>query len=265
MFIDTHCHLDFQSFAGDLSDVLVRAKRNNVMYFVNPSIDIKSSETCLALAKNHPEVFAAIGIHPNDIDEFSQNDVKSLESFFPNNKVVAIGEIGLDFYHKVSDRDLQINIFIQQIELANNYNLPVIIHSREALNDVIDILKIYYGKSQNSMINGVIHSFEGTAADACEVIKLGFVIGIGGPITYKNSQIKQSLVRELPLTSIILETDSPFLSPLPLRGTRNEPANIKIIAQKIANLKECDIKQVETQTTNNALALFRIGEEIDLN
>jgi TatD DNase family protein len=235
------------------------------MYFVNPSIDIKSSETCLVLAQNHPEVFTAIGIHPNDIDEFSQTDVKSLGSYLPNNKVVAIGEIGLDFYHKVTDRDLQIKIFIQQLELANNSNLPVIIHSREALNDVIDLLKFYYGKSQNFRLNGVIHSFEGTVADACEVIKLGFVIGIGGPITYKNSQLKQSLVRELPLTSIILETDSPFLSPAPLRGTRNEPANIKIIAQKIANLKECDIKQVETQTTNNALALFRIGEEIDLN
>jgi TatD DNase family protein len=130
---------------------------------------------------------------------------------------------------------------------------------------VIDILKMHYRESSNFTLNGVVHSFEGTISDAYKVIEMGFVIGVGGPITYKNSLMKQSLVKELPLTTIILETDSPFLSPVPLRGTRNEPANINIIAEKIANLKECDIKLVETQTTNNAIALFRIGEEIDIS
>lgn len=264
MFIDTHCHLDFESFTNDLPDVLARAERNDVKYCINPGIDLKSSKNCLALAHQYSRIFAAIGVHPNDLDEFSLASIKVLAEYIGDSKCVAVGEIGLDYYHNASDRILQLGAFTQQLELAIRNNLPVIVHSREALKDVISTLMKYYKKPQDNSRYGIIHSFEGNVEEAWQVIELGFHIGIGGPVTYKNSHQKQSIVKEIPLSSIVLETDCPFLSPASLRGTRNEPANIKIIAEKIAYIKECDIKQVALQTTRNTMELFRIGEEIDL-
>lgn len=265
MFIDTHCHLDFQSFAGDLPDVLTRAKQNGVYYFIDPGLDLVSSQNALSVAHHHPEIYAAVGIHPNDLNETSLNSAKSLGNLLQDPKCVAVGEIGLDYFHNRSDHEMQIRVFILQIDLALTNKLPVIIHSRESIKDVIHQLKIFYKTPNTNSPPGVIHSFEGTIEDAYQIIELGFLLGVGGPITYKNSHTKEAVVKEIPLSSIVLETDCPFLSPAPLRGTRNEPANIKIIAEKIAKIKECDIKQVEIQTTKNASALFRIGEEIDLN
>ena len=218
MFIDTHCHLDLQTFAGDLPDVLVRAKLNNVNFFIDPGLDLISSQNALHVAHNHLEIFAAVGIHPNGIDEYSLDAMKSLEKLLSDPKCVAVGEIGLDYYHKISDHDLQIKVFTRQIDIARSNNLPVIIHSREAINEVIHYLKLLYKSPRRNFRPGVIHSFEGTVEEAYQLIDLGFLLGIGGPITYKNSQTKEAVVKEIPLSSIVLETDCPFLSPVPLRG-----------------------------------------------
>ena len=269
MFVDTHCHLDFKLFSGDLQDVISRAKNNGVEVFINPAIDLQSSLQCLAITESTSEIFAAIGVHPNEINVSTASEIiNALSLCIGHKKLVAIGEIGLDYYHNLFDHELQKNIFSTQLELAIENHLPVIIHSRDSIKEVLDLINRYYSKPGQSNAfphNGVIHAFEGDAEEALQAVEYGFLIGVGGPVTYKNSLKKHNLVKMIPISSILLETDSPFLSPEPLRGTRNEPGNIKFIAEKIAKLKECDIKQVEIQTTSNARSLFNIGEEIDLN
>jgi TatD DNase family protein len=267
--VDTHCHLDFKQFSSDLQDVFSRAKKSNVNLFINPAINLDSSIQCMTLAEKYSNVYSAIGVHPNEITNFSEREILSyLSLFVGTKKLVAIGEIGLDYYHNRSDHEHQKLLFILQLNFALANHLPVIVHSRDSIEDVLKIIKSCYSNQatiEHSQINGVIHAFEGDIKDALLAIEYGFHIGIGGPITYKNSNQKQDVVKNIPLSSIVLETDSPFLSPEPYRGKRNEPSNIEIIAERIANLKECDIKHVENQTTKNALSLFHIGEEIDLN
>ena len=269
MFVDTHCHLDFNTFSSDLLEVFSRAKNSGVEQFINPAINLDSSSQCMALAENHSNVFFAIGTHPNEILNFSEdNIIAALSLYIGHEKLVAIGEIGLDYYHNVTDHEIQKQIFLLQLNLALSNHLPVIIHSRDSIKDVLNIITNCYSKpgpNDLSPYNGVIHAYEGDVEDALLAIEYGFCIGIGGPVTYKNSLQKQNVVKKIPLSSILLETDSPFLSPEPFRGRRNEPSNVKLIAEIIAKLKECDIKQVENQTTKNARSLFNIGEEIDLN
>ncbi len=269
MFVDTHCHLNFHEYAGDLPAVLARAKSNGVGSFIIPAIDLQSSVECLFLSDKHRNIHSAIGVHPNDISGISPESIRpALQDLLTTHKPVAIGEIGLDYYHNASDKDKQKKVLISQIELAIDNRLPVILHSRESIIDLLKLCASCYPEMkcvEEKKYNGVFHAFEGSSDQALQAYQLGFLIGIGGPITYTNAKIKQDVVREVPLSSILLETDSPFLSPSPLRGTRNEPANIKIIAERIAILKECDIKLVEYQTTQNARALFNIGEEIDFN
>ncbi len=223
----------------------------------------------MALAENYKNVYSAIGVHPNEINGISDNEIiVALSSFLGHEKLVAIGEIGLDYYHNVVDPEIQKQIFLLQLNFALSNHLPVIVHSRDSIKEVLNIITGCYSKSGHNDLypyNGVIHAYEGDVEEAMLAIEYGFYIGIGGPVTYKNSLQKQSVVKKIPLSSILLETDSPFLSPEPLRGRRNEPSNITIIAEIISKLKECDIKQVENQTSKNARTLFNIGEEIDLN
>lgn len=266
MFIDTHCHLDFAVFARDLLEVFNAAYKNDVGLFLVPAIDLSSSGETLAFCQKNSNVYAAIGVHPNDIENLTPRQImEGLKRLSGDKNLVAIGEIGLDYHHNSTERNLQIDVFCTQVEFAIEHDLPVIVHSREAMDDVQKILGSYYKKIATEFPSayGVLHSFEGDIKAAQNAISLGFMIGIGGPVTYKNAQIKQSVTKAIPLESILLETDCPFLSPEPLRGRRNEPANIKIIAEKIAFLKECDIKQVEKQTTMNAMSLFNFGAEID--
>lgn len=247
----------------------MRAKKSGVDLFINPAINLDSSTQCMALAENYKNVYSAIGVHPNEINGLSDTEIITALSFFiGHEKLVAIGEIGLDYYHNLFDHETQKETFLVQLNLALTNLLPVIIHSRDSIKDVINIITGCYSKPGPNDLHpnrGVLHAFEGDVEDALRAIEYGFYIGIGGPVTYKNSIQKQNVVKIIPLSSILLETDSPFLSPEPLRGRRNEPSNIAIIAEIISKLKECDIKQVENQTTKNARTLFHIGEEIDLN
>ena len=269
MFVDTHCHLDFIEFSSDVQEVFSRAKKSRVDLFINPAINLKSSSQCMKFAEYYPNVFSAIGVHPNEINSLSEGEIiAALSNFLGHKNIVAIGEIGLDYYHNLFDPEIQKQFFLVQLKLAIANHLPVIVHSRESIKDVLKIITACYSKPEPNEFNhykGVLHAFEGDVEDAFQAIEYGFCIGIGGPVTYKNSIKKQTVVKNIPLSSILLETDSPYLSPEPFRGRRNEPSNIEIIAERIAKLKECDIKQVEIQTTKNARSLFNIGEEIDLN
>lgn len=266
MFIDTHCHLDILSKEANPGEILERARQQDVQMVINPAVDISSSKTILQLAKRYPQVKPAIGVHPNDIHNQKISDIIStLSVLIKDPSIVGIGEIGLDYFHQVTSKEIQQQLFREQLFIAQEARLPVIIHSRESLTDVIQIIQSIYSINNttgNSCKYGVFHAFEGNMEDALQVVNLGFLIGIGGPVTYKNAMIKQQIARELPLENMLLETDAPFLSPVPFRGRINEPVNIKIIAEKVANLRECDIKQVETITTMNADRLFFIGDAI---
>jgi TatD DNase family protein len=266
MLIDTHCHLDLLCNTFSLDAIVNRAEAAGVRVFINPAVDLESSFTILSLINKYPCIFAAVGIHPNSacyVD--SVNMIKIIEELADQPKVVAIGEIGLDYFHTATSNKEQHQLLSRQLTLACEKHYPVILHSRDSMPDMINILHTFYKQKTSfngDQCNGVMHAFEGDLDQALEVISLGFMIGLGGPITYRNATQKQLLARDLPLDSIVLETDAPYLSPEPLRGKNNEPANIKIILEKLSLLRECDIKQVEMQTTINAKRLFRIGEAI---
>ena len=256
---DTHCHLNTSQFENDLDKVINDAKENGVSKIIVPGTDISSSEKAIELSENYPQIFAAVGIHPNDGNSWDNNSIYKLESLLKHPKVVAVGEIGLDYHWKTCPDEIQKKIFTDQLDLARKFDLPVILHSRESLADLISII---FDWTKNKFVEnqyiprGVFHSFEGDLSAANKVIELNFLIGIGGPVTYKNAMTKQNLAKNLPISSILLETDSPYLSPHPYRGQRNNPSNILNIAEKISQIRETQIKLVAQETTNNANKLF---------
>lgn len=248
-----------------LAAVMGRAADSGVGLIINPATDDISIINILKIAESCPGVYAGIGFHPNEVHRFSEAEIiTELSKYHKHPKVVAIGEIGLDYYHKYSEPAIQIRRLEIQIQFAQAHNLPVILHSREALSDMIQLLEQNYPahKQSEGKVNGVMHAFEGGYDEAAHLINLGFMIGIGGPVTYKNAIHKHDLARQIALEKIIIETDAPFLSPVPVRGSVNEPGNIKYIAEKLALLRECDIKHIEEKTTSNAINLFQIGDFI---
>jgi len=257
--IDTHCHLNMEQFNFDLPDVINNAISQNITKIVVPGVDLPSSERAIDLAENFSNVFAAIGIHPNEGNKWDRSTLKELSSMATHPKVVAIGEIGLDFHWDDCPKNLQREIFEKQLDLAKSLSLPVIIHSRNSLNDVIKIIENWKLGSQFNdpkELSGILHSFEGDFESAQIATNLGFLIGIGGPVTYKNSTDKQSIAEKLDLNWIVLETDAPFLTPHPFRGKRNKPEYINLIAEKIAQIRKTQIKLISQATTRNANRLF---------
>ncbi len=255
-FVDTHCHLNFQSYSDDLVEVIARASQNGVNHIVVPGVDLESSRLAVDLADKFPTVFAAVGVHPGDVDGFQLHEVKAFEDFLSSNKVVAIGEIGLDYYHRQDQKELQQEILKIFLHLAKDSNKPVILHSRESLNDLFDILLKHYPTPCQFSAHGVFHAFEGNYEDATKASALGFYLGAGGPITYKNAHIKQEVFSKINPEKVVLETDGPFLPPQSHRGKRNEPSLIPVIAESIAELQHCDIKEIACITTENARKLF---------
>ena len=261
--VDSHCHLDFSLFEADRMAVISRAKEANVSWLVNPSVDVQSSKNILKSNSENTYVYPAIGIHPNT-ENINIDAVKEISELI-NEKVVAIGEIGLDYYREINSRHNQRELFINQLYLASQVKLPVIIHCRQAFDDLMALL-IDWTKSNHAIINktngslGVIHSFSGSVDQSLKAIELNFFIGISGPVTYKNSNLLCEVVKNIPLDSILVETDAPFLTPHPLRGKRNEPAFLPHIAQKIAELKQVTIDLVAATTSNNARKIFNRRE-----
>lgn len=257
--VDTHCHLNLDQFANDLPQVIEQAEKDGVEKIVVPAINIAGSLSAIALADKYPAVFAAVGIHPNDGNEWDDSSQSTLIELCQHPKVVAIGEIGLDNYWQDCPATTQYKILREQLDIAHQAGLPVILHSREALHDLYKILKEWNSnnvRGNKTRWSGVLHAFEGNLAESKQAFELGFLIGLGGPVTYKNAQEKQTLAAYLPMDRFVLETDAPFLSPHPFRGKRNNPQYVKIIAEKIAQIRNIQIELLAQATTQNANDLF---------
>ncbi len=248
MLIDTHCHVLKEEY-DNVDEVINNAKKNGVDKLIINGYDLKTSREAIEIANKYDFVYAAIGIGPENIDRFSNGTMKKLEQLITNKKVVAIGEIGLDFYWTKENADLQEVFFKEQVLLAKKYNLPVIVHNRDATKKVYDILK-------SSGVTGIIHCYSGSLEMAREFVKIGFMLGIGGVVTFKNADKIKSVVKEMDVSSLALETDSPYLSPEPYRGRKNEPSNIRFIASKIAELKGVSANEVLNASSSSVMAKF---------
>lgn len=258
---DSHCHLDFRTFDEDREEVIFRSREAGVTRILNPGIDLESSKEAVRLAEKHPHIYAAVGIHPNDAGGWNAETLATLRSLADHPKVVAIGEIGLDFYRKQADPTVQRRIFREQLYLAAEMGLPVIIHSRQAIREVLEIVSLWRMdliKSGSALSDqpGVLHAFEGDLENALQAIDMNFYLGVGGPITFRNAQDKQALFSALPLEALLLETDAPFLAPHPHRGERNEPSYIRWIAETLSTLTNTPISSLAKITSNNAARLF---------
>jgi TatD DNase family protein len=261
VLVDTHCHLDFNSFDKDRDQIIDRAREAGIQRILNPGITLQSSENAIRLADKYPEVYAAVGVHPNDGSSWEDGTITRLRELAAHQKVVAVGEIGLDFYRDRTPHDLQKKIFQEQLDLAAELELPVVIHTRESIDDVLQILDVWsqgLAKSRSELIErpGVLHSFSGNQNDAERTNSLNFFIGITGPVTFRNAEDLQDLVIRLPLQDLLIETDAPFLAPHPYRGKRNEPARVKLVAEKIAGLHQEAYNTVTYVTSTNAARLF---------
>lgn len=249
--VDTHCHLDNEKFDEDRLEVIERIKEN-LEFCVNIGYDLASSKKSLELAKEYDFIYAVIGVHPIDIAEYSEEVEKELELLGKNPKVVAIGEIGLDYHWMTEPKEIQQERFKRQLELAERLNKPVVIHTRDAMEDTVNILKEYPN------ITGVIHCYPGSLETAKQLVDR-FYLGIGGTLTFKNSKKAVEVVKDIPLDRIVIETDCPYLTPEPFRGKRNEPIYVEYVAKKIAEIKEISVEDVTKITTENAKKLYRIG------
>lgn len=249
--VDTHCHLDNEKFDEDRLDVIDRIK-GNLEFCVNIGYDLTSSKKSLELAKKYDFIYAVIGVHPIDIAEYDEEIEKELELLAKDSKVVAIGEIGLDYHWMTEPKEIQQERFRRQLELAKRLNKPVVIHTRDAMEDTVNILKEYPN------ITGVIHCYPGSLETAKQLVDR-FYLGIGGTLTFKNSKKIVEVVKNIPLDRIVIETDCPYLTPEPFRGKRNEPIYVEYIAKKIAEIKEITVEDVAKITTENAKKLYRIG------
>ena len=244
MLIDTHCHLSYDDFEN-LDEII---KNMNGIMIVS-GCDDKTNKEVLELVNKHDNVYGTLGIHPESVDRIDENSFKFIKENINNPKIVAIGEIGLDYYWVKDNKEKQQEILKKQLDIATKYNKPIVVHSREAIQDTYNILKEY-------KLKGSLHCFSSSLEMAKEFIKLGYKIGVGGTVTFKNSKKLQEIIQELDLKDILLETDSPYLSPEPFRGKKNNPSNVYYVAQKISELKNININEVLEITNNNVISLF---------
>ncbi|NLZ54739.1 MAG: TatD family hydrolase [Thermoanaerobacteraceae bacterium] len=252
MFVDVHAHLDDKAFDNDRPQVLEKIKETGIIV-VNAGSDMDSSRFSVELAQNYDFIYACVGVHPHEAAKVQKDYIEELKELAQNPKVIGIGEIGLDYYYEFSDRKLQQKVFLGQLELAKSLNLPVVIHSRDAHQDTLDILK----KSVPS--KGLMHCYSGSLEMARELLKLGFYFSFGGVITFKNAKKPKEVASDLPLDKILLETDCPYLSPEPYRGERNDPTRIPVIAKKLAELRHASAKEIEDINYANFTRLFQVS------
>ena len=251
MIIDSHAHYDDEAFEEDRDNLLQSMQSNGIEKIINVGANIKGSRTSIALSEQYPFIYAAVGVHPSDTEELDEEKIAWLKEVSKKEKVIAIGAIGLDYYWPEPDRKIQKKWFIRQMELAQEVNLPVIIHSRDAAQDTIEILKQFPA-------NGVIHCYSYTKESAKEFLKMGYYFGIGGVLTFKNAKKLKEAVMEIPIERILLETDSPYLAPEPNRGKRNSSLNIPYVVKELAQLKGISEEEVINITTENTKKLFHL-------
>jgi len=248
MFVDTHCHITTEYF-NNISEIINEIKKSSVSKIIVNGCDMKSNLEVLELVKNYDIVYGAIGFHPTELDDYSHEYLEWLDSHIDDDKIVAIGEIGLDYHYENTDKLLQKNVFKKQLEIAKKHNKPVIIHSRDSIQDTYDIMKEYN-------LCGSMHCYSGSLEMAREFIKLGYKIGVGGVVTYKNAKNIKDIIKDIDLEYILLETDSPYLAPEPYRGKVNTSCNIPIIASEIATIKSVSVEKVADITSRNAEGIF---------
>lgn len=255
MLFDTHVHLNDSSYS-DYKKIIDDALKENVTKMVVIGYDLESSKKAIEIAKEYPFIYASIGIHPSESLLDYESDLVELEKLICD-KVVSIGEIGLDYHYENIDKERQKDLFIRQLSLAKKYDLPIVIHSRDACKDTYDILKEY----KECYKKGIMHCYSYSKEMAKEFIKLNFIFGIGGVVTYKNAKELKEVVKELDLKYIVLETDAPYLAPTPNRGKQNEPQYIKYVASEIANIKEISKEELEDITYKNGCDFFGVNYE----
>ena len=255
MIIDTHTHYDDDAYDNDRDKILILLKYEEIAPIINVAASMKSVDTTIELSNKYEHVYAAIGVHPSEVSNLTEKDMEYIKSKTDLPKVVAIGEIGLDYHYDEPAKDMQEKWFIRQLELAKEVGLPVIIHSRDAAQDTFNILN----RDEYKNLSGIIHCYSYSAEMAKEYVKMGYYIGVGGVVTFKNGKKLHQVVREIPIERIVLETDCPYLSPEPYRGRRNSSAYLTYVIERIAELKGIDVKDVERITYENALSVYRIN------
>lgn len=261
MFTDTHAHLFFDNFQDDLDEVLTRAKDSGVDYIIIPGTDIKTSIEAIELADKYDFIFAAAGVHPHDTKDWDSSWVAKIRELAAHEKVVSIGEIGLDYYYDFSPKDIQIKAFKEQLDLAVELGLPVIIHNRDSNEDMMEIIRSYRDKD----LRAQFHCFAGSLEDAKELITYNHYISFPGNITFKSREELREILRHIDVEDLLLETDSPFMTPVPHRGKRNEPAYVKLVAEKIAEVQALTLEDVARTTSFNVFKLFGIGNKPEIS
>jgi TatD DNase family protein len=255
MFIDTHAHLFFENFKDDVDEVIQRAKDNNVDFIVVPATDLKTAKEAIELAEKYEQIYATVGVHPHDTNDWNENLIADIEALAKHPKVVAIGEIGLDYYYDFSPQDQQIKAFKSQLDLAIKLKLPVVIHNRDSDEDMMDIISPYCGTG----LKAQFHCFNSSLEDAIEYMKMNHFISFTGNITHKKNDSLRDILKHIDLNHIMLETDSPFMTPVPFRGKRNEPSYVSYVAKQIADVHKISVEEVGRITSLNAFRFFGIG------
>ncbi|WP_175989780.1 TatD family hydrolase [Bacillus sp. Marseille-Q1617] len=255
MLFDTHVHLNAEQFNEDLEEVISRAKETGVGKMVVVGFDRPTIERAMELVEHYDFLYASVGWHPVDAIDMKDEDLAWIEELSSHPKVVALGEMGLDYHWDKSPKDVQKEVFRKQIHLAKKVKLPIIIHNREATQDIVDILR----EEGAEEVGGIMHCFSGSPEIAQECVDMNFYISLGGPVTFKNAKKPKEVAQAIPLEKLLIETDCPYLAPHPNRGKRNEPAYVKLVAEQIAELKGISLEEVEKITTENANKLFNIN------
>jgi TatD DNase family protein len=254
MLFDTHAHLNADQYKEDLNEVMERAKEAGVSNIVVVGFDTLTIKRAMELAEAHDYIYACVGWHPVDAIDMTDDDLKWIEELASHPKVVAIGEMGLDYHWDKSPHDIQKEVFRKQIRLAKKVKLPIVIHNRDATADIVEILR----EEEAAEVGGIMHCFSGSVEIAKECLDMNFYISLGGPVTFKNAKKPKEVALEIPLDKLLIETDCPYLTPHPYRGQRNEPSYVKLVAEQIAEIKGVTFEEIARATSDNAKKLFGI-------
>ncbi len=249
MFTDTHCHLSKEDY-DDIDLVIEEAKKNKINKLIISGCEKRNIDESIKIANNHDTVYLALGFHPEEADNITEKDIEEFKEKINNKKVVAIGEIGLDYHYTKENKEKQKELFRKMINIAKDNHLPVVVHTRDAFQDTYDILK-------EEKVSGVVHCFSGNYENAKMYTDLGLLLGIGGVLTFKNTNLKET-IKNIPLENIVLETDSPYLAPEPKRGTKNEPKNVYYVAEELAKIKDLSMEELSLITERNVERIFNI-------
>lgn len=255
--IDTHAHLDMPDLKTSIDEVLEGAKNAGIEKIIVPGVTIEDTPAIIELIEKYDHLYGAAAVHPQDVDKWNDKSYETINNYLKHPKMVAVGETGLDYYWVKDNKELQQKVFREHLKLAKENNLPLIVHDRDAHNDTFEIIK----DASEQGINGVMHCFSGSAEFAHMCIKIGFYVGLGGPVTFKNAKKPKEVAKQTPLDFIVIETDSPYLTPHPYRGKKpNKPEYVRFVAEEIAKLKEITPDEVCNKTTENAIKLFKLDK-----